>query len=175
MDASGEFVYDFYGSSGAALANQVQHTVDECRAQGADYVIALAHLGDDESSAPFRSTDLIAATSGIDVVLDGHSHSVISCQWLENKQGELVALSSTGTGLANIGQLIITPGGNISVGLVSSFPWAAQEVADYIAGIQSQYAVSYTHLCGKPRTNCCCSTKIMKMPESRASSPATQK
>lgn len=139
MDASGEFVYDFYGSSGAALANQVQQTVDECRAQGADYVIALAHLGDDESSAPFRSTDLIAVTSGIDVVLDGHSHSVISCQWLENKQGELVALSSTGTGLANIGQLIITPGGNISVGLVSSFPWAAQEVADYIAGIQSQY------------------------------------
>ena len=70
MDESGRFVYDFCGESGETLYAKVQETVDECRENGADYVIALAHLGDDDASAPFRSTDLIAGTSGIDAVLD---------------------------------------------------------------------------------------------------------
>ena len=122
MDESGAFVYDFYGGSGEALYTQVQRTVDECRKEGADYVVALAHLGDDESSEPFRSIDLIAGTSGIDAVLDGHSHSVIPCDVVKNKTGKEVLLSSAGTGLANIGQLVITTDGNLTAGLIGSFP-----------------------------------------------------
>ena len=139
MDESGAFVYDFYGGSGEELYAQVQETVDECREKGADYVIVLAHLGDDETSAPFRSTDLIAGTTGIDAVLDGHSHSVIPCDVVNNKDGEKVLLSSTGTGLTNIGQLVITADGNLIAGLISDFPDKDTETDSFVKGIQSQY------------------------------------
>lgn len=148
MDDSGEFVYDFYGGSGEELYTQVQQTVDNCLSAGADYVIALAHLGDDESSAPFRSTDLIAATNGIDVVLDGHSHSVISCDVIDNKDGDPVLLSSTGTGLANIGQLVITAGGNISTGLIGAYPDQDATTAAFIQEIQGQYEAALSQVVG---------------------------
>jgi len=139
MDDSGEFVYDFYGSSGEELCAQVQSSVDQCRSAGADYVIALTHLGTDESSAPFRSTDLIAGTTGIDVVLDGHSHSVIPCDMVKNRVGEDVLLSSTGTGLNNIGQLMITADGNLTVGLIGAYPDINTDTDAYIKEIQNQY------------------------------------
>ncbi len=139
MDETGAFVYDFYGSSGDALYTQVQDTVDLCRAEGADYVIAMAHLGVDESSAPFRSTDLIAETTGIDAVLDGHSHSVIPCDFINNQDGEQVILSSTGTGLHYIGQLVITAEGNLTAGLIGAYPDIDTETDAYIKDIQSQY------------------------------------
>ena len=139
MDESGSFVYSFCGGSGQELYDQVQETVDQCREAGADYVIALAHLGDDESSEPFRSTDLIAATTGIDAVLDGHSHSVIPCDLLENREGEPVLLSSTGTGLSNIGQLVITADGNLTAGLIGAYPERDAETDAYIRDIQSRY------------------------------------
>lgn len=139
MDESGDLVYDFYGDSGETLYMQVQETVDACREKGADYVVVLAHLGDDEDFAPFRSIDLIAATTGIDVVLDGHSHSVIPCDIVNNKNGEKVLLSSTGTGLMNIGQLVITADGNLTAGLISDFPDVDEETDIFVKEIQSQY------------------------------------
>ena len=73
QDANGNFVYSFAeGNKGADLYNKVQETVDAAKKDGATYVVALAHLGVDESSEPWRSTDLIANTTGIDVVLDGN-------------------------------------------------------------------------------------------------------
>lgn len=139
MDESGQFVYDFYGSSGEQLYAQVQKAVDECRDQGADFVVALAHLGSDEQSEPFRSIDLIRSTSGIDAVLDGHSHSVISCNVVKDKDGNKVLLSSTGTGLTNIGQLVITASGNISTGLIGDYPDSESNTEAFIKEIQSQY------------------------------------
>ena len=148
MDESGNFVYDFCGSSGEELCAQVQAAVDQCRADGADYVIALTHLGTDESSAPFRSVDVIAGTTGIDAVLDGHSHSVIPCDVVENKAGEDVLLSSTGTGLNNIGQLVITAGGNLSTGLIGTFPHIDSGVDAYIKDIQSQFEADLAEVVG---------------------------
>lgn len=139
MDESGQLVYDFYGNSGEQLYTQVQKTVDECRDQGADFVVALAHLGNDEQSEPFSSVDLIKSTSGIDVVLDGHSHSVIPCDVVIDKDGNKVLLSSTGTGLTNIGQLVITPSGNISTGLIGDYPDSESKTETFIKEIQSQY------------------------------------
>lgn len=139
MDADGQYVYDFCGTSGEELYGKVQETVDLCRREGADYVIVLAHLGTDEASSPFCSTDLIANTDGIDVVLDGHSHSVISCGVFKNKNGGDVLLSSTGTGLENIGQVLITADGNIQTGLVGSYPDADQGIRSYIRDIEDEY------------------------------------
>ena len=139
MDENGDIVYSFCSDSGEALYSRVQDTVDSCREEGADYVIALTHLGDDESSAPFRSTDLIAGTSGIDAVLDSDSHSAIDSDMVENEEGREIPLSSSGTGLENIGQLTITPEGDITTRLISDFEEKDSDMESFIADIQSEY------------------------------------
>lgn len=139
MDENGDIVYSFCSDSGEALYSRVQKTVDSCREEGADYVIALTHLGDDESSAPFRSTDLIAGTSGIDAVLDSDSHSAIDSDMVENEEGREIPLSSSGTGLENIGQLTITPEGDITPRLISDFEEKDSDMESFIADIQSEY------------------------------------
>lgn len=111
-----EFVYDFYsGNNGQDLYDRIQQLVEEVRQQGADYVIVLSHLGSNTAAAPFDSISLISHTSGIDVVLDGHSHSQILGDPYPNKDGEDVLLSSVGTKLQAAGELIITVDGNIEI------------------------------------------------------------
>lgn len=108
MDQEGNDNYDFcQGKQGSRLYDAVQSAVDRARQEGADYVIALAHLGTADSAKPYRSVDVIAHTSGIDAVLDGHSHSVIGQERVANKEGREVLLSSTGSRLANVGCLRI--------------------------------------------------------------------
>ena len=67
----------------------------------ADIVICLAHLGVDAESEPYRSTDLYAAVKGIDFIIDGHSHTVMT----NGEKGE--PIQSTGTAFANIGVIVI--------------------------------------------------------------------
>lgn len=148
MDESGEFIYDFYsGEEGQELYAQVQSTVDECRNQGAEYVILLTHLGMDEDSAPFRSIDLIEQTEGVDAVLDGHSHNVIPCQMIKDKSGREVLLSSTGTELKYIGQLTITPGGTVMTGLLT-YPDQEREAEQYIGEILSSFEEDMNRVVG---------------------------
>ncbi len=78
-----------------AAANQVEALKD------ADVVICLAHLGVDGESKPYRSTDLYAAVKGIDFIIDGHSHTVMT----KGENGE--PIQSTGTAFANIGVIVI--------------------------------------------------------------------
>ncbi len=138
QDANGKYVYSFAeGNNGADLYAQVQKTVDSALAEGADYVVAIAHLGIDESSAPWRSTDLIANTTGIDVVLDGHSHSTIAKDVVANKNGEEVLLSSTGTKLANIGKLTISDG-KLTTELVSDYATKDDTTDAYVKDIQAK-------------------------------------
>lgn len=145
----GTFVYDFGGDDPEAFYATVQKTVDQARAEGARYVVALTHLGVDESSEPFRSLDLIAHTSGIDVVLDGHSHSVIPCQVLANKDGKDVLLSQTGTKLQNIGKVLITPDGNITTSLISTYPRKDADMAAFVDQIEAKYRDALNQVIGQ--------------------------
>ena len=115
QDGEGNFIFSFCeGNKGQDLYDKVQETVDAARAEGADYVIALAHQGIDSQSSPWMSTEVIENTTGIDAMLDGHSHSVISGEAVKNKDGNDVILTSTGTKLANIGIFTITGEGKMS-------------------------------------------------------------
>ncbi len=137
---NGAYVYDFANEeNGQEFYDCVQKYVDICRKKGADYVVVLSHLGDSEEYAPFSSEELAKATDGIDVILDGHAHHAISCLIVENKAGEEVLISSTGTKLQNIGQLVITANGNVSTGLISSYSKRDAEMEAYIDGIQATY------------------------------------
>ena len=99
------------------LAAVVQKNIDDARAAGADFVIALSHLGD-EKEVGYNAIDLVRETVGFDVVLDAHSHSVIASQTLVDKGGNEVIYTSTGTKFANIGKLTIS-GDKITTELIS--------------------------------------------------------
>ena len=115
QDGEGNYIFSFCeGNNGQDLYDKVQETVDAARAEGADYVIAMAHLGIDYQRAPWMSTDVITNTTGIDAVLDGHSHSVIAGDAVKNKDGENVILTSTGTKLDNVGIFTIDGEGKMS-------------------------------------------------------------
>ena len=58
-DEDGNFVYGFFqDKTGEGVYNAVQSAIDDARAEGADYVIALTHLGDDVSYDPINSQEL---------------------------------------------------------------------------------------------------------------------
>ena len=141
QDEEGNFIYSFCGGNdGADLYAAVQAAVDDARAEGADYVVVLSHLGTEASSVPFTSTDLIANTSGIDVVLDGHSHSVWEMEIEQNKDGEDVVMSSTGTQLTALGSLMIDAEGNLATQLHTETIFQDDETAAFIDEIEAQYA-----------------------------------
>lgn len=96
----------------------VQEQVDEARKAGADYVIMITHLGEDKNAMNVDSHGLVEATNGIDIVLDGHSHSVIPHDVVINKDGKPIIVTQTGTKLANVGKLVISPDGKFSTELV---------------------------------------------------------
>lgn len=107
----GEYIYSFCeGKNGEELYDNVQASVDAAKAAGADMIIALGHLGIDEQSKPWTSREVIANTDGIDLFIDGHSHSVIENEKVSNEKGEEVVLASSGTKLQTIGTVTIADG-----------------------------------------------------------------
>ena len=144
QDGEGNYIYSFcQGEDGANLYAAVQKAVDAARAEGAEIVIVMSHLGIDGSSVPYTSSDLIVNTTGVNAVLDGHSHSVLDMELVQNAAGEDVILSSTGTKLNNVGSLIINVGDDqtpvLTSALHSESLFQDEEAEAYIATVKAQY------------------------------------
>ena len=108
QDENGNFCYGISGGdNGQALYDDVQFAVDAIRRAGATKVIAVGHLGDDPSSAPWTSEDVIAHVSGLDAFIDGHSHSEVNGKRVLDANGDAVLLTQTGEYLNNVGIMII--------------------------------------------------------------------
>lgn len=141
QDENGNFIYSFCeGNNGQDLYDAVQSAIDAATAEGADLVIAVGHLGTDPMSAPWTSYDVIANTVGLDAFIDGHSHSVIEGEKVQNQDGEEVLLTSTGTKLAHIGKMTICPDGSIATELISGYTQVDDAADAYVKEIQSQFA-----------------------------------
>ncbi len=147
----GEFIYSFCsGDNGEELYSNVQASVDAAEAAGADMIIAVGHLGIDEQSSPWTSREVIENTSGIDLFIDGHSHSLIESETVKDEKGGEVVLTSSGTKLQSIGAVTIS-GGEISSKLIAKGDYtvsedtssaenkAYQNAAEFIGGIEEQY------------------------------------
>jgi 2',3'-cyclic-nucleotide 2'-phosphodiesterase (5'-nucleotidase family) len=117
QDEKGKVVYDF---TKERFYENAQAYVDDARANGAEYVVVLSHLGDLPDGEHPTSLNLIARTTGIDVILDGHAHRMIPDTLVNNKKGEPVLLTSTGTQFEWIGVLTISEEGKIRSHLVST-------------------------------------------------------
>lgn len=137
-----EFIYDFHPTD---LYEVVQETIDQAKAEGAEYIVALSHVGyaDEALYGDLEDVvDLIENTDGFDVVLDGHSHSVIEEVMVNDKGGNEVLLTSTGTKFAYIGKLTISDG-EFHSELVNPAEYEPTdaEVDAYIQQIYEEYAV----------------------------------
>ena len=140
--------YSFYDNEGHQLydlrtddvCDLVQAAVNEARGKGVDYVVVLAHLGEEQPALGITSHQLIAATRGIDVVLDGHSHSEIPYEEVPNRDGTPVPVTQTGTQFANIGKLVISTDGSISTTLipVEEIPYESVSVSTAIDKVHQE-------------------------------------
>ncbi len=117
QDEQGNVKYDFSENN---IIATVQHAINNAHRDGAQYIIALSHLGDQMEQDTNTSIALIQKTIGLDVVLDGHSHSVIPDTIIRDKQGNPVLLSSTGSSLRNIGMLTLDSSGRFQSQLIPS-------------------------------------------------------
>ena len=77
--------------------------VAELKSEGADVIIALTHLGIDEEAkiGGNSSEDVYANVKGIDLMIDGHSHTVMT----EDTKGQ--PIQSTGTRFSHIGVAVL--------------------------------------------------------------------
>ena len=90
-----------------------QEQVNELEAEGCDIIVCLGHLGIDDESTGNRSMDLLEEVDGIDLFIDGHSHSDL--EDIAGAVGEScmvndTILTSTGTKFENIGLVVISDG-----------------------------------------------------------------
>ena len=134
IDDNGNLLYNFHQTD---TYECVQEAVNDAREEGAEIIIVLSHLGDDPEVAYSRG--LIAATHGIDVVLDGHAHHVLN-ERLVNDRGDSVTLSSTGTKFAYIGRLTIDTDNRVTTELlpISDCHRVNQAVQDTVLAIQQE-------------------------------------
>lgn len=153
QNSKGEFIYDFYGdSTGKLLAERVQKVVNTARKNGADYVVALTHMGTEGVTTQWDVQHLIKNTYGIDVVLDGHSHSTVPSMKVKNKNGKKITVSSTGTKFSNIGQLVIRKNGSITTELIpidEEHQYEDAETKVYIDQVKAKYDKRLNQVIGK--------------------------
>ena len=135
QDEEGKFVYGFLqDETGEAVYSAVQSSVDAAREEGAEYVVVMGHVGDEEECHPWTYADIISNTNGIDVFLDGHSHDTEQVA-MKNKDGDEVLRSACGTKLSCIGYCCIDVEGKISTGL---YTWNNSVPAPALLGLNNK-------------------------------------
>ena len=139
------YVYDILGGEdGQKLYSAVQKSINKARVI-ADYVIGLGHLGVDPSSSPWTSKEVIEHTSGLDAFIDGHSHTVMECEWVKDLSGKVVALTQTGSYFANVGEMTIKADGSIATQLVPTY----DGLDSAVAGIQTEWVSAVDDMLGE--------------------------
>jgi len=143
MDENGNYIYGFDGDAkGEKLVASVQEAVNSARDEGADFVIAVGHLGENGDftkvwSAPY----VVERTSGIDAFIDGHTHEFTECFLQKNLEGKEVPITQSGTRLVKIGQVTIGKDGSVRTKLIDAADVKSKDerILKLIEEIQSSY------------------------------------
>ena len=151
--------YSFYDTNGILLYDLkpktfyqiIQQAVDAARADGADYVVMLSHVGETPQSMGFSSHRLVNNTRGIDIVLDGHSHEIIEGVQVKNLDGKEITVTQTGTQFANVGKLLITPDGRFFTQLIKTkdIPYENAQVTALTDSIHQKVKAATSELVAK--------------------------
>lgn len=89
------------------LANEelyscAQAQIDALKAQGCNYIVCIGHLGVDDESMGNRSIDVVSHVTGLDLFIDGHSHTELE----GGKDVNGTKIVSTGSYLNNVGVVV---------------------------------------------------------------------
>lgn len=125
LNDKGEPVYDFsQDETGEGVYSAVQSAVDSARAEGAEVVYLMAHLGNESVCSPWTYADVISNTTGIDAVFDGHSHDTEQVT-MKNKDGADVKRVAVGYKLNCIGYSHVTA--DKTVAETDAWSWPNQD------------------------------------------------
>ena len=167
QDENGNYIYSFCeDSTGQRLYAQVQSAVDAARAEGAQYVIAVSHLGLEGTTPIWTADAVIRNTNGINALIDGHSHENYKTTF-PNKDGVQIIAAQTGTKLKSIGKMVIKPDGTITAEMVDNVVSSKLGPAAFVEGntvkavdnttdafiknIQSQYSETLKQVIGSTK------------------------
>ncbi len=147
QNEKGEYVYSL---SSENFFSTVQKSIDKARKEGAEYVIAVTHLGDDILDE-INALTMIMNTSGLDAVLDGHSHSTIPGNLVADKKGHRVLHTSTGSHFEAVGKLTIDPKAGLSSELIAVSAQSPRDakVDSVIAAVKAEYAAQGSRVVGR--------------------------
>lgn len=128
--------------AGEELYECAEINIQALKDEQCDFIICLGHLGVDEETKAGgnRSVDVVEKVSGIDLFIDGHSHSTTDeiAAVIDNADKSNVLngtkIVSTGTKLANVGVVVIDPATKAMTDeLVPAAAWT--EVDEEVASI----------------------------------------
>lgn len=132
--------------AGDQMFDCAKKQVAALEAEGCDYIVCLGHLGIDDESTGNRSIDLLKKVSGIDVFIDGHSHSTLGEVTAAAEAAGITgtAITSTGTKLENVGVVTIN-GESISATVTALADLTAEDadIAARAAAIQKEIDDDY--------------------------------
>ena len=115
QDENGKFIYGFSeDDSGAKIYAAIQKAVDAAKAEGAEYVIVVGHLGVNGSISKWSSITIAENTRGVTAIIDGHSHEQFESLMAKNKDGKDVLITQTGTKMQTVGKLVIHDDGTMT-------------------------------------------------------------
>ena len=115
QDENGKFIYGFSeDNSGAKIYAAIQKAVDAAKAEGAEYVIVVGHLGVNGSIPKWSSITIAENTRGVTAIIDGHSHEQFDTLMAKNKDGKDVLITQTGTKMQTVGKLVIHDDGTMT-------------------------------------------------------------
>ena len=127
-----------YNFSPDNLAEVAQDCIDSLIAQGAELIICIGHLGVNEESIPWMSTEVIAQVSGLDIFIDGHSHTEFAeGSTAKDADGNLVLLASSGKYIENLSVVIVNSDEMIAGYIDPSEIDADKDVAGIIAEMEA--------------------------------------
>lgn len=90
-----------FGSRESTIATAKQ-SVATLKAQGCDVIVALTHIGDSDNGTLMRSDAIAEGATGIDVIVDGHTHDV------ENREVNGTLIVQTGCYSSAVGEVELT-------------------------------------------------------------------
>ena len=144
-------------AQGEELYTAAQAQIDELKGQDCSIIVCVGHLGEEASNEGNNAENVVANTSGLTVMIDGHDH-LVENQTVKDKDGKDVLIAETGYYLKNIGVLTYENGqftdSLVEVGTYTgSDPelekMVAEETAEIEATMQEVVAVTDFDLYGE--------------------------
>ena len=123
---------------GEELYAAAQTQIDELKGQGCSIIVCLGHLGEIQSNDGNNAENIVANTSGLSVVIDGHDH-LVENQIVKDKEGNDVLIAETGYYLKNIGILTYEDGKfTESLAEVGTYKGSDPELEKMIADVTAE-------------------------------------